>query len=80
MRITIDISDHLHAAVMSAAARRGHCEISKVIIDALEQHLGRAAMQQRKLEEILAMRGSWSQAEANAARTRIAEVRRNWRD
>ena len=79
MRATIELPDHLRAAVVAVAARKGYRGYSKVIIEALEFYLAEKEARESGLHELLELRGSWSRQEAATARDRIAQARSNWK-
>ena len=78
MRATVEIPDHLRAAVLAVAARKGYRGYSKVIVEALEFYLAEKAAQESGLQELLNLRGTWSRQAASKTRNRIAEARANW--
>jgi len=79
MRATIELPDHLRAAVLSVAARKGYRGYSRVIIEALEYYLAEVEAKESGLDELLAMKGSWSRREAAEASQRVSNARRNWK-
>ena len=79
MRATVHIPDHLRAAVMAVAARRGYRGYSRVIVEALEFYLAEKVAQEDGLADVLAMKGTWSAEEGEDTRARIADVRSGWR-
>ena len=78
MRTTIEIPDHLRAALLSVAARKGYRGYSKVIVGALEYYLSEKEAKKSGLDRVLALKGSWSSSEAAKVRKRIDEARTNW--
>lgn len=78
MRATIELPDHLRAAVLAVAARKGYRGYSKVIVEALEYYLVGKEARESGLDDLLRMRGSWTAADAKQARARVAEARTNW--
>lgn len=80
MRATIELPNRLRAAVLAVAARKGYRGYSRVIIEALEFYLAEKEAQESGLSELLALRGSWSDDEAEGVRKGIEEARANWRE
>ncbi|MFQ5740972.1 MAG: hypothetical protein ACE5JX_18375 [Acidobacteriota bacterium] len=80
MRATIELPDHLRAAVLAVAARKGYRGYSKVIVEALEFYLAEKEARESGLNELLALRGKWSEGEAGEVRERISQARENWRE
>ena len=80
MRATIELPDHLRAAVMAVAAKKGYRGYSRVIVEALEFYLAERDARERGLRELLGLRGSWSAKEADEVRERLGELRANWRE
>ena len=79
MRATIELPDRLRAAVLAVAARKGYRGYSKVIVEALEFYLAEREAKESGLSKLLALRGSWSEDEAESARGRVREARADWR-
>lgn len=80
MRATIELPDHLRAAVMAVAAKKGYRGYSRVIVDALEFYFAEREARESGLHDLLGLRGAWSTEEAEEVRERLAEVRANWRE
>ncbi len=80
MRATIELPDHLRAAVLAVAARKGYRGYSRVIVEALEHFLAEKEAKESGLDQLLALRGSWSGGEAAGVRERIQRARSNWRE
>lgn len=78
MRATVDLPDHLRAAVLAVAARKGYRGYSKVIVEALEFYLAEKEAKESGLHELLRLRGTWSRREADAIKARIVDSRANW--
>ena len=78
MRATIELPDHLRAAVLAVAARKGYRGYSKVIVEALEFYLAEKEAKESGLQDLLDLRGSWSRRDATETRARIAETRSHW--
>jgi metal-responsive CopG/Arc/MetJ family transcriptional regulator len=80
VRATIEIPDRLRPALLAIAARKGYRGYSRVITEALEFYLQEKEAAESGLDRALALKGSWDRAEADEARQRLGEVRRNWKD
>lgn len=78
MRATVEIPDHLRAAVMAVAARKGYRGYSRVIVEALEFYLEEKEARESGLQDLLEMRGTWSRQEAADTKRRIDKARSNW--
>jgi len=78
MRATVELPDHLRAAVMAVAARKGYRGYSKVIVEALEFYLAEKEAKESGLQDLLDLRSSWTSEQASRSRARIAESRANW--
>jgi metal-responsive CopG/Arc/MetJ family transcriptional regulator len=78
MRVTIELPDELRAAVMALSARRGYRGYGRLIVEAVEHYLAEVENRETGLARLLEMRGSWSRADADKIRTRIAETRANY--
>ena len=78
MRATVEIPDHLRAAVLAVAARKGYRGYSKVIVEALEFYLAEKEAKESGLQALLDLRGTWSPRDATKTRARITEARANW--
>lgn len=79
MRVTIELPDELRAAVMALSARRGYRGYGRLIVEAVEHYLAEVERRDAGLDRLQRMRGSWSRADADKARSRIAETRANYR-
>lgn len=79
MRATIELPDHLRAAVMAVAARKGYRGYSRVIVEALEFYLAEKEAKESGLQDLLDLRGSWSSREAASVRSEISRQRKNWK-
>ena len=79
MRTTIELPDHLRAAVLAVAARRGYRGYSRVVAEALEWYLREKAVREDGIQEVLDLAGTWTAEDAAEVRVEISEVRNNWR-
>ena len=78
MRATIEIPDHLRAALLLVAARKGYRGYSRVIIEAIESYLSKAEAPTDNLSKVLAMKGTWTEEETEETKRRIGKLRSNW--
>ena len=79
MRTTVEIPDRLRAALLAISAKRGQRGFSKIIQEALEQYVESIASRDSDLANLLKLKGTWSDEDAQDARKAIQEVRRNWK-
>ncbi|MEW6459465.1 hypothetical protein ACP3TJ_06505 [Desulforudis sp. 1088] len=80
MRTTIEISNEKRAKLLALAARRGLRGYSQLVNEALDAYLAKAEEKRTKdLEEILALAGTLSRAEAEEAEKAIREAWAKWR-
>jgi hypothetical protein len=79
MRMTIDISDHRRSVLKVLAAQRGQRGYSKIIEEALDRYLAEQVRNSEAKEKALAMRGSWQQDEIERTRSRLIELREQWK-
>ena len=79
MRTTIEIKPEHRARLLELAARRGDKGFSSVIGEAIEIYLRGRAESERLRANALKLRGILTTKEAEALRTRAAEVRASWR-
>ena len=78
MRTTIEISDHQRSALVALAARRGLRGYSGIVQEALDQYIAAQMSGSHLKDEVLSMRGSWAQSEAEQTRSRLRELREKW--
>ena len=79
MRTTIEIPDRLRAALLAISAQRGLRGFSKIVEEALELYLQTMVSRDETLAELLSLKGSWSDQEAQEARQAVGEVKDNWK-
>jgi hypothetical protein len=79
MGAAVELPDHLRAAVMAVAARKGHRGYSRVIVEAVEFYLAEKEAKESGLQDLLDLRGSWSSRQAASARTEISRQRKSWK-
>lgn len=79
MRTTVEIRDDLRAKLLALAAERGEKGYSRIVEEALERYLTERERSEEGLRELLALRGSLSDEDAEAVRGEIRELRSGWR-
>ena len=79
MRTTIELSDDHRSALHSMAARRGLRGYSRLIQEAIDFYIKEKAKKKNAVEQLLKMRGTWSEGEAEKFRKRLEEIRKNWK-
>jgi metal-responsive CopG/Arc/MetJ family transcriptional regulator len=75
MRTTVEIRDEQRVALAAIAARRGLRGYSHIVQEAIDAYLEK----EDDLQEILALQGSITDAEAEEMRRRIDEAWATWR-
>ena len=78
MRTTVEIPDRLRAALLAISAKRGLRGFSKIIEEALDYYLQALVTKDQELSELLKLKGSWSNKEAEEMRNAVQDVRKNW--
>lgn len=79
MRTTVEIRDDLRAKLLALAAERGEKGYSRIVEEALELYLTERERSEEGLRELLALRGSLSDEDAEAVRGEIRKLRSGWR-
>lgn len=81
MRTTIEIEDTKLRRLRELAARRGEKGFSRLIDEALDRYLSdhNGGIEEERMAKLLALAGVWSDTDADAVRTRIADSRKRWR-
>lgn len=79
MRTTVEIRDDLRAKLLTLAAERGEKGYSRIVEEALERYLAEEERSEEGLRELLALRGSLSDEDAEAVRGEIRKLRSGWR-
>lgn len=79
LRTTVEIDDRHRAELLKLAAQRGEKGFSGIVREALDAYLEQQKARQELIDEALAQRGSFSQADADSLRSSIAELREKWR-
>ena len=79
MRTTIDISDKHRSVLLSLAAQKGLRGYSGIIKEALDFYIAHHARASDLKKDVLKMKGSWRAEETKKIRSRLAELRENWK-
>ena len=79
MRTTIEISDRHRSVLVAMAAQRGLRGYSEIIEEALEKYIAEQMRDPDTKERVLAMRGSWQRDEIEQTRSRLVELREQWK-
>jgi predicted transcriptional regulator len=79
MRTTVEIPDAIRARLLEIAAQRGEKGFSRIVEEALVRYLEAEAARVDTIEAAIATLGSLSEAEAEAMRDDIRELRATWR-
>ena len=79
MRTTIEMRDEHRARLLELAARRGEKGFSHLVEEAIELYLRQEEVAAERRERALAVRGSFTDEEAEELRREIRRVREHWR-
>ena len=79
MRTTIEISDRHRSILMSLAAQKGLRGYSGIIKDALDYYIAHQTRAADIKKDILKMKGSWKAEETKEIRSKLIELRENWK-
>ena len=79
MRTTVEITDTQRAELLKLAAERREKGFSTVIREALDLYLRQHRARREKVEKALALRGSFTDAEADRLERSLAQLRGKWR-
>ena len=79
MRTTIEISDRHRSILLSMAAQKGLRGYSGLIQDALDYYIAHQIRAADIKRDILKMKGSWKTEETKKFRSRLMELRGNWK-
>jgi metal-responsive CopG/Arc/MetJ family transcriptional regulator len=79
MRTTVEITDAQRAELLKLAAQRREKGFSSVIREALDLYLRQHRARREKVEKALALRGSFSDREAEGLERSVAQLRGKWR-
>jgi len=79
MRTTIEISDRHRSILLSLAAQRGLRGYSGIIREALDYYVEHQTKVGDAKRDILKMKGTWKAKETKETRSKLAELRENWK-
>ncbi len=79
MRTTIELKDEHRAALLALAARRKKKGFSELIGEAVDVYLKSLRDEEKKRRRALAVRGSFTDKEADDLRRRVREIHDSWR-
>ena len=79
MRTTIEISDRHRGILLSLAAQKGLRGYSGIIQEALDYYIEHQTRVAGAKRDILKMKGTWKAEEAKETRSRLIELRENWK-
>lgn len=79
MRTTIEITDEQRSKLLALAAAKGMKGFSNLVQKALDEFLSKSDLEERRIEEALAMRGALDEDDARAFFEECASMRENWR-
>ncbi len=78
MRMTVEITDEQHAALLRLAAEQRDEGLSGLIQEAIDMYLRERATHLDRLAGAIAVLGSFSESEARALETSVARLRRRY--
>jgi len=79
MRTTIEISDRHRSILLSLAAQKGLRGYSGIIREALDYYVEHQIKVGDAKRDILKMKGTWKAEETKETRSKLAELRENWK-
>ena len=79
MRTTIEISDRHRSILLSLAAQKGLRGYSGIIQEALDYYIEHQTRSADAKRDILKMKGSWKAEEIKKIRSKLTELRENWK-
>jgi hypothetical protein len=79
MRTTVEIDDSQRAELLKLAAQRGEKGFSAIVREALDLYLRQHRAKRDIVARALQLRGSLSDAEADALEASVRELRDRWR-
>ena len=79
MRTTIEISDRHRSILLSLAAQKGLRGYSGIIREALDYYVEHQIKVGDAKRDILKMKGTWKAKETKETRSKLAELRENWK-
>lgn len=79
MRTTIEIPDEQRAQLLEIAGSRGEKGYSRLVQEGIDLLLKERRRKAGKIQAALAQRGTFDEEEARQLRSRVQEIRENWR-
>lgn len=79
MRTTIEIADEQRAKLLELAARRGEKGFSRIVQEAIARYLDDALEQRRKVQDALAVLGTFDDAAVEHLLETSRRIRARWR-
>ena len=79
MRTTIEISDKHRSILLSLAAQKGLRGYSSIIQEALDYYIAHQTEAAEAKKDILKMKGSWRAEETKKIKSKLNEMRENWK-
>lgn len=79
MRTTIEISDRHRSILLSLAAQKGLRGYSGIIREALDHYIEHQTKVGDAKRDILKMKGTWKAEETKETKSKLAELRENWK-
>jgi hypothetical protein len=79
MRTTVEMKAEHRSALLALAAGRGEKGFSSVLAEAIEEYLNGERKRAERREDLLALRGSLSDEDAEELRNYTKELREHWR-
>lgn len=79
MRTSIEISNKHRRILLSLAAQKGLRGYSRIIQEALDYYIVHQTKMSERKRDILKMKGSWKAEETKEIRSKLTELRENWK-
>ena len=79
MRTTIEVSDRHRIILLSLSAQRGLRGYSGIIQEALDYYIEHQIRTKDAKRDILKMKGSWETEETKKIKSKLTELRENWK-
>jgi metal-responsive CopG/Arc/MetJ family transcriptional regulator len=79
MRTTVEIDDRQRAELLKLAAQRGEKGFSGIVREAIEMYLKQHRAKRELVAEALKLKGTFSDAEADALEASVRQLRERWR-
>jgi predicted transcriptional regulator len=79
VRTTVEISDSQRARLLKLAAERGEKGFSRLVGEALERFLEEEGSRKERIQNALALEGTFGNESADAIEASVRRVRSTWR-